>query len=139
MTEPVTQRPRSTWSVGELRHGILNLADAFAQSLALLSLALGYIERDGVGNEPVELDLVERVAACDLVRGRVHVRADVVEQVVVGHRISVLLHLRDRLEGRRRQTREDRHPVVVVVREIHDPHRSDYLPSSSSVRRPFRS
>src|SRR6266508_3617829 len=41
MTEPVTQPPRSTWSVGELRHGVLNLADAFAQSLALLSLALG--------------------------------------------------------------------------------------------------
>ena len=31
MTDPVDPRPRSTWSVGELRHGILNLADAFAQ------------------------------------------------------------------------------------------------------------
>src|SRR5438093_2404189 len=41
MTEAVTRPPRSTRSVGELRHGILNLADAFAQSLALLSLALG--------------------------------------------------------------------------------------------------
>src|SRR6059058_3574241 len=41
MTEPVTRPPRTTRSVGELRHGILNLADAFAQSLALLSLALG--------------------------------------------------------------------------------------------------
>jgi amino acid transporter len=41
MTEPVNQPPRSTLSVGALRHGVLNLADAFAQSLALLSLALG--------------------------------------------------------------------------------------------------
>jgi amino acid transporter len=41
MTEPVNQPPGSTSTVGALRHGILNLADAFAQSLALLSLALG--------------------------------------------------------------------------------------------------
>src|SRR2546430_14195276 len=41
MTDPVNPRSSSTWSVGELRHGILTLADAFAQSLALLSLALG--------------------------------------------------------------------------------------------------
>src|SRR5712691_12993680 len=41
MTDPVKPHPRSTWSVGELRHGILNLADALAQSIALLSLALG--------------------------------------------------------------------------------------------------
>src|SRR5919198_3979041 len=41
MTEPISTPQRSRWSVGELRHGILNLADAFAQSLALLSLALG--------------------------------------------------------------------------------------------------
>ena len=41
MTEPAAQRDRRTWSVGELRHGILNLADALAQSIALLSLALG--------------------------------------------------------------------------------------------------
>jgi amino acid transporter len=41
MTEPTNQPHRSRSSVGELRHGILNLADAFAQSLALLSLALG--------------------------------------------------------------------------------------------------
>src|SRR3954454_10594384 len=38
MTEPVTPRSRRT---GELRHGILGWADAFAQSFALLSLALG--------------------------------------------------------------------------------------------------
>jgi amino acid transporter len=41
MTEPVTPRPHRTSSVGELRHGILNVADALAQSIALLSLALG--------------------------------------------------------------------------------------------------
>jgi amino acid transporter len=41
MTAPVNEPPRTTWSVGALRHGVLNLADAFAQSLALLSLALG--------------------------------------------------------------------------------------------------
>ena len=29
-----------TFRIGELRHGILGLGDAFAQSLALLSLAL---------------------------------------------------------------------------------------------------
>src|SRR5256885_15321342 len=41
MTDPVNPRSSSTWSVGELRHGILNLADALAHSIALLSLALG--------------------------------------------------------------------------------------------------
>lgn len=41
MTEPPTPTPPRTWTVGELRHGILNLADAIAQSVALLSLALG--------------------------------------------------------------------------------------------------
>jgi amino acid transporter len=41
MTEPATPRPHRTSPVGELRHGILNLADALAQSIALLSLALG--------------------------------------------------------------------------------------------------
>ena len=41
MTAPVNEPPRAPWSVGALRHGVLNLADAFAQSLALLSLALG--------------------------------------------------------------------------------------------------
>jgi amino acid transporter len=40
MTEPRTPT-RRTWTVGELRHGILNLGDALAQSIALLSLALG--------------------------------------------------------------------------------------------------
>src|SRR4051794_37915675 len=40
MTEPRTPT-RRTWTVGELRHGILNLGDALAQSVALLSLALG--------------------------------------------------------------------------------------------------
>src|SRR3954447_13040277 len=38
MTEPVTPRSRRT---GELRHGILGWADTLAQSIALLSLALG--------------------------------------------------------------------------------------------------
>jgi amino acid transporter len=41
MADPVHPHRRSTWAVGELRHGILNLADALAQSVALLSLALG--------------------------------------------------------------------------------------------------
>jgi amino acid transporter len=41
MTEPARPRARSLTAVGELRHGILNLADALAQSIALLSLALG--------------------------------------------------------------------------------------------------
>ncbi|HZC29487.1 MAG TPA: APC family permease [Gaiellaceae bacterium] len=40
MTEPRTG-PRRSWRVGELRHGILNVGDALAQSIALLSLALG--------------------------------------------------------------------------------------------------
>ena len=41
MSDPAHRDRRSTWAVGELRHGILNLADALAQSIALLSLALG--------------------------------------------------------------------------------------------------
>jgi len=41
MTGPVTPQPHRTSPVGELRHGILNIADALAQSIALLSLALG--------------------------------------------------------------------------------------------------
>jgi amino acid transporter len=39
MTEPFTRGRR--WSVGELRHGVLGVLDALAQSIALLSLALG--------------------------------------------------------------------------------------------------
>src|SRR5437763_16627223 len=41
MSETTTGRTRPSGPVGELRHGILNLADALAQSIALLSLALG--------------------------------------------------------------------------------------------------
>jgi amino acid transporter len=41
MSGPATPSPRRTLTVGELRHGILNLGDTLAQSVALLSLALG--------------------------------------------------------------------------------------------------
>jgi amino acid transporter len=41
MTESTTPGARPLGTIGELRHGILNLADALAQSIALLSLALG--------------------------------------------------------------------------------------------------
>ena len=40
MSEPMHPRSSHT-AIGELRHGILNIVDAFSQSLALLSLALG--------------------------------------------------------------------------------------------------
>ena len=40
MTAPAPDR-RRRWTVGELRHGILGVFDALAQSVALLSLALG--------------------------------------------------------------------------------------------------
>src|SRR6266851_480512 len=40
MNQSEARAPRR-WRVGELRHGILGVADAFAQSVALLSLALG--------------------------------------------------------------------------------------------------
>src|SRR5437588_772307 len=43
MSETTTGRTRPSGPVGELRHGILNLADALAQSIALLSLALGSV------------------------------------------------------------------------------------------------
>src|SRR6266852_2662673 len=41
MSEPATGDNRRPANAGELRHGILNLGDALAQSIALLSLALG--------------------------------------------------------------------------------------------------
>jgi amino acid transporter len=41
MSDTGTPRTRRTTKAGELRHGILSLGDAFAQSIALLSLALG--------------------------------------------------------------------------------------------------
>src|SRR5437763_14445482 len=41
MTEPVTPGTPRNRSAGELRHGILGWADTLAQSIALLSLALG--------------------------------------------------------------------------------------------------
>src|SRR5712691_8560617 len=41
MSEPATGNIRKPTTSGELRHGILNLGDALAQSIALLSLALG--------------------------------------------------------------------------------------------------
>jgi amino acid transporter len=41
MTEQTTSPTRTVGTGGELRHGILNIADALAQSIALLSLALG--------------------------------------------------------------------------------------------------
>jgi hypothetical protein len=84
-----------------------------------------HIDRHGVSHESFEPDLIECVAAQDLMRGRVDMRTNVVEQVVVGHCVSVLLHPRDRREGRLRQPREDRHPGVVGVREIHDLHRRE--------------
>jgi hypothetical protein len=47
-------RTGTTSRTGELRHNILSVVDAFAQSVALLSLALG--------------------VACQLGRGRIHRR-----------------------------------------------------------------
>ena len=41
MSEPATRNIRRPTAAGELRHGILNLGDTLAQSIALLSLALG--------------------------------------------------------------------------------------------------
>src|SRR3954469_8426510 len=41
MSEPARPQTRPTRSGGELRHGILGWADTLAQSIALLSLALG--------------------------------------------------------------------------------------------------
>ena len=41
MTEPTTRQTQPVETAGELRHGILGLTDALAQSIALLSLALG--------------------------------------------------------------------------------------------------
>src|ERR1044072_904853 len=41
MSDLDTRRRGRTGPAGELRHGILNLGDALAQSIALLSLALG--------------------------------------------------------------------------------------------------
>jgi len=41
MSEPATRNIRRPTTAGELRHGILNLGDTLAQSIALLSLALG--------------------------------------------------------------------------------------------------
>jgi hypothetical protein len=43
---------------------------------------------DGLGDERLERGLVERGTAGDLVRGRVDVCPDVVEQVVLGHRVA---------------------------------------------------
>jgi hypothetical protein len=83
------------------------------------------VDRHRVGDETVEGDVVECVAARDLVRRCVDVRADVVEQVVLRHRVAVLLYLGDRREGRIRQARKDRHPVLVVVRQVDDPHGGD--------------
>ena len=54
-------------------------------------LALRDVDRHRVGDEPLEADLVERVAARDLVRRRVDVRADVVEHAVRRHRVAVVL------------------------------------------------
>ena len=47
---------------------------------------------EGVGDQRLERDLVQRVAAGDLMRRRVDARADVVEQVQLGHRIAVVGH-----------------------------------------------
>ena len=41
MSEPAKRNIRRPGTAGELRHGILNLGDTLAQSIALLSLALG--------------------------------------------------------------------------------------------------
>jgi hypothetical protein len=70
----------------------------------------------------IEADLVERVAAGDLVSRRVDVRADVVQHPVRRHRVAVLLDLRDRLEGGVRQAREDGHAVPEGVRQVEDAH-----------------
>jgi hypothetical protein len=63
-------------------------------------LTAGPVDRHRVGYQPVELDLIERVAAGDLVRRCVHMRPDVVPQAILRHRVTVLLHPRGRSEGR---------------------------------------
>ena len=84
------------------------------------------VDRHRVGHEPLERDVVERLAAGDLVRRRVHVRADVVEQVVLRHPVAVVLHDGDVAKAGPVETREDGHVVGHVVREIHHPHEREY-------------
>src|SRR4029079_17746199 len=89
-------------------------------------LSVREVQGHRLGDEGMYLYLVERRTAGDLVRGQVDVGADVVEQLVLRHRVAVPLHLREVVEGRRRQPRIERHVVRVVVAEVDDPHGDEY-------------
>ncbi len=84
--------------------------------------APGDIDRQHLGDEPLETDLIEGVAARDLVCRRIDVRPDVVQHRVARHRIPVILNLRNRLERRVRETGVDRHPIIVRMGQINNPH-----------------
>src|SRR5205809_2612324 len=85
-------------------------------------LAAGNVNRHRIRNEPLEADLVERVTARYLVRRSVYVRTDVIQEVVLRHRVAVLLDLCDGYERRGRQPWKDGHPVLVGLRKIDDAH-----------------
>jgi hypothetical protein len=58
-------------------------------------LSVGDVDGERVGDEALERDLVEGVAAGNVVGGRVDVRADVIEQVQIRHRVAILADVGD--------------------------------------------
>jgi hypothetical protein len=80
----------------------------------------GEVKRNCVGDKPIQRDLVERLAIEDLVCGRVYVRADVVDQPVLGHRVTIARHAREIVKGRRGNPWKDGHSVLQVLRQVND-------------------
>src|SRR5262249_12092742 len=78
------------------------------------------VDRDRIGDQALERDLVERRAVEDLMGRRVDVCADVVDQVVLAHRVAVVGDARDRTELGLRDARIDGHLVEEMVVEVDD-------------------
>ena len=106
--------PRHRWNYRSGRH-----AAGRANRAGIMP---GQIDRERVGHQPVQRDVVQAGAAGDLVRGRIHVRAGVVDERVLLHRVAVRRHVGKVAELRRRDARHDGHLVGHGVRQVDDLH-----------------
>jgi hypothetical protein len=97
-------------------------------------LAARDVDRQRVGDQPLEADLVERVPAGNLMGGEVDVRPHVVQEVKVRHRVPVALHDCDVAERRVREPWEDGHVVAEGVSQVEDSHRPILAPRPRHVK-----
>jgi len=82
----------------------------------------GQVDRDRVGHQLVQRDVVQAGAAGGQVRRRIHVRAGAVGERVLRPRVAVRRRVGKVAELRRRDARHDGHPVGHGVRQVDDLH-----------------